>query len=307
MPAWPRAPQRAIELLHCGSLVHDDLPCFDNAAIRRGLPSVHQQFGEPLAVLAGDGLIVLAVQTLVRSAVHSPHLGELVLLLTEAAGMPGGLIAGQAWESEPKVPLVAYQKAKTASLFTLATMSGALAAGMPAEPWRLLGDRLGEAYQIADDLRDIAMTADELGKPAGQDAALGRPSAAAQHGMVGAIDKVEGLVRGAIAAVPPCRDPGLLKTLILAEMGRAAAEGAGTARRRMRMVASRLPLSLTAWARDRIARLQATDGFRRAAGAFPLTPAPWRGDRRGRSSTSAPASSTHRFCWRPSGCGWRSG
>jgi geranylgeranyl diphosphate synthase type II len=210
----------AIELLHCGSLVHDDLPCFDNAAIRRGLPSVHQQFGEPLAVLAGDGLIVLAVETLVRAAVHSPHLGSLLLLLTEAAGMPGGLIAGQAWESEPKVPLVAYQKAKTASLFTLATMSGALAADSPAEPWRLLGDRLGEAYQIADDLRDVAMTSEELGKPAGQDAALGRPSAAAQHGMVGAIDKVEGLVRGAIAAVPPCREPGLLKTLILAELGR---------------------------------------------------------------------------------------
>lgn len=210
----------AIEFLHCGSLVHDDLPCFDNAAIRRGLPSVHQQFGEPLAVLAGDGLIILAVETLVRAAAHSPHLGQLMLLLTEAAGMPAGLIAGQAWESEPRVPLVAYQKAKTASLFTLATMSGALAAGSPAEPWRLLGDRLGEAYQIADDLRDITMSAEELGKPAGQDAMLGRPSAAAQHGMVGAIDKVEGLVRGAIAAVPPCREPGLLKTLILAELSR---------------------------------------------------------------------------------------
>lgn len=210
----------AIELLHCGSLVHDDLPCFDNAPIRRGLPSVHQQFGEPLAVLAGDGLIVLAVETVVRAAARSPHLGQLILLLTEAAGMPGGLIAGQAWESEPKVPLVAYQRAKTASLFTLATMSGALAANMPAEPWRLLGERLGEAYQIADDLRDITMTAEELGKPAGQDAALGRPSAAAQHGMVGAIDKVEGLVRGAIAAVPPCREPALLKTLILAELSR---------------------------------------------------------------------------------------
>ncbi len=210
----------AIEFLHCGSLVHDDLPCFDNAPIRRGLPSVHQQFGQPLAVLAGDGLIVLAVETLVRAACHSPYLGQLVLLLTEAAGMPGGLIAGQAWESEPQVPLTAYQKAKTASLFTLATMSGALAADRPAEPWRLLGDRLGEAYQIADDLRDMAMTSEELGKPAGQDAALGRPSAAAQHGMVGAIDKVEGLVRGAIAAVPPCREPGLLKTLILAELSR---------------------------------------------------------------------------------------
>jgi geranylgeranyl diphosphate synthase, type II len=210
----------AIELLHCGSLVHDDLPCFDNAAIRRGLPSVHQQYGVPLAVLAGDGLIVLAVETLVRAASHSRHLGQLVLLLTEAAGMPGGLIAGQAWESEPRVPLVAYHKAKTASLFTLATMAGALSADVPAEPWRLLGERLGEAYQTADDLRDVAMTSEELGKPAGQDAVLGRPSAAAQHGIVGAIDKVEGLVRGAIAAVPPCRDPGLLKTLILAELSR---------------------------------------------------------------------------------------
>jgi geranylgeranyl diphosphate synthase type II len=210
----------AIELLHCGSLVHDDLPCFDDAAVRRGLPSVHQQFGEALAVLAGDGLIVLAVETLARAAAPSPHLAKLILLLTAAAGMPGGLIAGQAWESEPKVPLVAYQKAKTASLFTLATMSGALAANAPAEPWRLLGDRLGEAYQIADDLRDVSMTSEELGKPAGRDAALGRPSAAAQHGMVGAIDKVEGLVRGAIAAVPPCREPELLKTLILAELGR---------------------------------------------------------------------------------------
>jgi geranylgeranyl diphosphate synthase type II len=210
----------AIELLHCGSLVHDDLPCFDDAAVRRGLPSVHQQFGEALAVLAGDGLIVLAVETLARAAGQSPHLAKLILLLTAAAGMPGGLIAGQAWESEPKVPLVAYQKAKTASLFTLATMSGALAANVPAEPWRLLGDRLGEAYQIADDLRDVAMTSEELGKPAGRDADLGRPSAAAQHGMVGAIDKVEGLVRGAIAAVPPCRQPELLKTLILAELSR---------------------------------------------------------------------------------------
>ncbi|WP_284946439.1 polyprenyl synthetase family protein [Acidisoma cladoniae] len=210
----------AIELLHCGSLVHDDLPCFDNAAIRRGLPSVHQKFGEPLAVLAGDGLIVLAVETLVHAAAHSPDLGQLLLLLTQAAGMPSGLIAGQAWESEPKVPLVAYQRAKTASLFTFATMSGALAAEMPAEPWRLLGERLGEAYQIADDLRDMAMTSEELGKPAGQDAALGRPSAAARHGMAGAVGKVEGLVRSAIAAVPPCREPGLLKTLILAELGR---------------------------------------------------------------------------------------
>ena len=62
----------AIELLHCASLVHDDLPCFDDAPIRRGKPSVHRAFGEPLAVLAGDALIVLAFETLARAAATAP-------------------------------------------------------------------------------------------------------------------------------------------------------------------------------------------------------------------------------------------
>lgn len=217
-PALAEAAAAAVELLHCASLVHDDLPCFDDAATRRGLPSVHRRFGEPVAVLAGDALIVLSFETLTRAGLGHPQLGALLLLLARAAGMPYGLAAGQAWECEPATVLATYQRAKTASLFAFATMAGALAASAAPEPWRLLGERLGEAYQIADDIRDATLGPAELGKPAGRDALLGRPSAAAVHGTGGALARVEALVAGAIAAIPPCPHRPALRELILAEL-----------------------------------------------------------------------------------------
>ncbi len=206
----------AIELLHCASLVHDDLPCFDDAPTRRGIASVHARFGQPLAVLAGDALIALAFETMVRAGAGS----AMLLLLARASGTPNGLAAGQAWESESAVVLATYQRAKTASLFGLATMAGAAASGVATEPWRLLGERLGEAYQVADDVRDVMLSADDLGKPAGQDAALGRPSAALLHGTGAATERVEALVRDAIEAIPVCRHRDMLRSLILAELGR---------------------------------------------------------------------------------------
>ncbi len=206
----------SIELLHCASLVHDDLPCFDDAAMRRGAASVHAAYGQPLAVLAGDALIVLAFETMVRAGADA----AMLLLLARAAGTPHGLVAGQGWESEPAVVLATYQRAKTASLFALATMAGALASGVSAEPWRSLGERLGEAYQVADDIRDMALGAEELGKPSGRDAALGRPSAALLHGVGGATARVEALVRDAIEAIPTCRHREMLRTLILTELSR---------------------------------------------------------------------------------------
>ena len=88
----------AIELLHCASLVHDDLPCFDDSPMRRGRPSVHAAFGEPLAVLAGDALIVLAFETIAREAACVPIvLPGLLLSIARAVGMPFGIAAGQAW------------------------------------------------------------------------------------------------------------------------------------------------------------------------------------------------------------------
>ena len=178
-PAAAEAAAAAIELLHCASLVHDDLPCFDDAETRRQKPTVHVAFGEPLAVLTGDALIVLAFETLARGAARNPQrLAALVGLVARAVGSPAGIVAGQAWESEEQVALSNYQQAKTGALFAAATVAGAAAAGATPLPWRLLGECLGEAYQVADDLRDVACRQEEIGKPAGRDATLGRPNAA---------------------------------------------------------------------------------------------------------------------------------
>lgn len=204
-PATSDAAAAAIELLHCASLVHDDLPCFDDAPMRRQKPSVHAAFGVPLAVLTGDALIVAAFETLARGAARSPaRLASLVGLVARAVGSPSGIVAGQAWESEPHVDLVEYQQAKTGALFAAATVTGAAAAGAAPLPWRLLGECLGEAYQVADDLRDVACRQEEIGKPAGRDATLGRPNAAALLGMGGALERLRRLTREAIEVIPAC-------------------------------------------------------------------------------------------------------
>ena len=162
----------AIELIHCASLVHDDLPCFDDADMRRGRASVHKVFGEAQAVLAGDGLIIVAFETLAIGAASQPaRLLSLVSTLAQSSGVPSGIVAGQAWESEPDIDLRRYHRAKTGALFAAATMSGAVAAGADGKPWRRLGECIGEAFQVVDDLLDGFSKPVEIGKPCGQDAA----------------------------------------------------------------------------------------------------------------------------------------
>lgn len=217
-PAASDAAASAIELLHCASLVHDDLPCFDDAAMRRQKPSVHVAYGEPLAVLTGDGLIVLAFETLARGAARSPaRLAALVGLVARAVGSPLGIVAGQAWESEPEVALSNYQQAKTGALFAAATVAGAAAAGASPLPWRLLGECLGEAYQVADDLRDVACRQEEIGKPVGRDVTLGRPNAAVLLGTGGALDRLKRLAREAVEVIPACRGADALRAEIVAQ------------------------------------------------------------------------------------------
>jgi geranylgeranyl diphosphate synthase type II len=89
-PKAALAAAAAIELLHCASLVHDDLPCFDDANERRGKPSVHRAFGERIAVLAGDALIVLAFQALASNDVPQQYIAALLRIVTRAVGMPAG-------------------------------------------------------------------------------------------------------------------------------------------------------------------------------------------------------------------------
>lgn len=195
----------SIELLHCASLVHDDLPCFDDAATRRGKPSVHRAFGEPIAVLTGDALIVLAFEALAGGCAEAPRqLPKLLSILSRAVGMSGGLVAGQAWESEQNIALSEYHAAKTGSLFVAAVKAGAASADADPEKWEAFGALLGEAYQVADDIRDASSSAAELGKPVGQDAALSRPSAIGQHGLGGAMDHLDRLIDRALKAVPAC-------------------------------------------------------------------------------------------------------
>ena len=217
-PDGADAAAAAIELLHCASLAHDDLPAFDNADLRRGKPAVHVAYGEPIAVLAGDALIVLAFESLARTFAHDgARLARLTGIVARAVGSPGGIVAGQAWESEPAVPLFDYQRAKTGALFVGATLAGAAAAGVDAEPWRALGQAIGEAYQVADDLRDVLCDAEELGKPIGQDARRLRPNAAAQLGVGGAKARLGALVDAASAAIPDCPGAEALRAVILAQ------------------------------------------------------------------------------------------
>jgi geranylgeranyl diphosphate synthase, type II len=217
-PAAADCAAATIELLHCASLVHDDLPCFDDAGLRRGKPSVHKAFGERLAVLVGDELIVLAFEALGRVGVLAPQRAvSLLSIMGRAIGGPQGIIAGQAWECEPEIDLSEYQRAKTGALFAAATMAGAAAAGAEPAAWNLLGFRLGEAFQVADDIRDVVADAAEIGKPIGQDAALGRPSAVERYGLSGAVQHLEQLIADALERVPPCIGAAAMREVVLAE------------------------------------------------------------------------------------------
>ncbi len=225
-PAAADAAAAAIELLHCASLVHDDLPCFDDADRRRGKASVHRVFGEPIALLAGDALIVAAFETLAHGAAlsASPTLAQVLGIVAQAAGMPGGIVAGQAWESEPDPELGDYQRAKTGALFVAATTAGAVAGGADPAAWRALGEYIGEAYQVADDLLDAHAKPHEAEKPVGQDAALGRPNAVALLGVDSAMARLEGLVSSALASIPACDGVTELRALVMAQAKRLVPE-----------------------------------------------------------------------------------
>ena len=217
----------ALELIHCASLVHDDMPCFDDADVRRGKPSVHKAFSEPLALLTGDSLIVLAFEVLARAGAEKPdRLAELIRILAARTGMPGGICAGQGWESEKTIDLGAYHRAKTGALFIAATQMGAVAAGQDADPWEELGARIGEAFQVADDLRDALLDEVALGKPAGQDAVHDRPNAVNILGVRGAVSRLQDILSGAIASIPSCPGEAMLAQMVRAYADRIVPEPA---------------------------------------------------------------------------------
>jgi farnesyl diphosphate synthase len=174
----------AVELVHCYSLVHDDLPAMDDDDLRRGKPTVHKAFDEATAILAGDALLTLAFQVLGDEATHSnPEVRcELVVALARAAGAHG-MVGGQMIDlaaADRNVDIgeiTRLQRLKTGALITFACEAGAIL-GRAAEPAReaLRGfaHDLGLAFQIADDLLDVEGTTAETGKAVGKDAAQGK-------------------------------------------------------------------------------------------------------------------------------------
>jgi geranylgeranyl diphosphate synthase type II len=207
--------------MHCASLVHDDMPAFDNAQIRRGLPTVHKAFSEPLALLAGDGLIVMAYQVLLNAGrQHPDRMIALMDNLSQGVGLPNGIVAGQAWECETTADLAHYQRSKTGALFVSATCAGAIAIGQSPKPWAALGASLGEAYQVADDIRDVLGDIAMLGKPVGQDKLNERPSSAQAMGLEGAIQHFDSLIDQAGKSIPDCACREMLLQLVLLESQR---------------------------------------------------------------------------------------
>jgi len=204
-PALADAAAVAVELLHCASLVQDDLPCFDDASLRRGQPSLHRRFGEASAILVGDALIVMTFGAVsAHVAEHPAECAAILGALADAAGSPAGIAAGQAWETEPGVDGAAYHHAKTAALFEAAAVSGAIAGGCEPRIWRQAGGFLGEAYQVADDLADALGKTGNLGKPIHQDGDHARPSLVTDLGIDGAVRRLNELLSQAIQSVPKC-------------------------------------------------------------------------------------------------------
>jgi farnesyl diphosphate synthase len=193
----------AIEMLHCYSLAHDDLPAMDDADLRRGRPSVHRQFDEATSILAGDGLLTMAFEVLADPATHSNPLvrSELVLALAKAGGA-AGMVGGQmidldAENAQLDLPAITrLQALKTGAIIEFSCIAGPILGQAPADAHRALRDYardLGLAFQIADDLLDIESSEDVTGKPVGRDQAAGKATFVSLLGVEGARKRAQEL------------------------------------------------------------------------------------------------------------------
>ncbi len=167
----------AVEMVHCFSLIHDDLPAIDDDDLRRGRPTCHVKFGEALAILAGDALFALAFRVAANMKASAEARADAVSVLAGAAGTPG-LVAGEVLDilaegTEPNLEAVQQIHAwKTGSLISASCVLGGIIAGADAEQRQHLSEAgrwAGQAFQIADDVLNETSTADHLGKAVGSD------------------------------------------------------------------------------------------------------------------------------------------
>jgi geranylgeranyl diphosphate synthase, type II len=201
----------ALEMIHTYSLIHDDLPAMDDDELRRGRPTCHIRFDEATAILAGDALQTLAFQTVAEDEGLSAEVRVRVMSeVSRAAGTPGGMIAGQAYDLAAEsrdvtgTELERIHHHKTGALLRSAVRSGAIIAGASREELEaitLYGAQLGLLFQITDDLLDVTATAEDLGKTPGKDARARKATYPALYGIEASRERARAVHLEACAAL----------------------------------------------------------------------------------------------------------
>lgn len=207
--AYPAA--SAVEMIHCFSLVHDDLPAMDDDDLRRGRPTLHKQTNEVMAILAGDAMMALAFE-LITSRIGDPQLSSHIA--RELSIAANDMISGQVYDTLPQLSaeedplerLGMIHRHKTAALIRAACRMGAICGGCSVSQLDALtqyAEFVGLMFQVVDDLLDVTATTEQLGKTAGKDAAQAKLTYPSLLGIEQSREEVDRLYREAIAALQP--------------------------------------------------------------------------------------------------------
>jgi geranylgeranyl diphosphate synthase type II len=228
-PAAIAVPVAGLELIHTYSLIHDDLPCMDDDALRRGKPSSHIVFGAAAALLTGDALLTLGLELLATPLPTVPPERQLAALrvVAQAAG-PRGMVLGQVLDMENTqtdlAALTRLQKLKTGALLEASARLGAILGGADHEVTEMLARYagfLGEAFQIKDDILDVEGETEVLGKPAGSDAQNAKLTFVSCLGLAGAERALLAKTEAAVAVLADAGDRAeFLRELALFVAGR---------------------------------------------------------------------------------------
>ena len=214
----------AVEMIHTYSLIHDDLPAMDDDDLRRGKATCHKQFGEATAILAGDVLQTLAFKAIANDGTLSPDTRiRLVSLISEAAGTPDGMVAGQQLDLDAEGRQIAIDeieaihRRKTGAIITAAALAGAVIGGASVDELAVVsvfGGKLGLLFQITDDLLDVTQDTATLGKTAGKDAAAEKATYPGLLGVERAREAALTVYHDACAALTEIGDKaGILKAI----------------------------------------------------------------------------------------------
>jgi geranylgeranyl diphosphate synthase type II len=221
----------AVEMIHCYSLIHDDLPCMDDDDLRRGKPSCHKQFDEATALLAGDGLLTKAFEVMSSSALAQAQPARAVSAIRTLSGYAGadGMIGGQmidlSSEGKQIEAAVLHQMhlLKTSALISAACKIGAICAGAGEKDLlcaQTYGENLGLAFQIVDDILDVVGTEAELGKKIGSDAENQKVTYVTLYGMEQAQQMAQEYTDRALQAISEYPEAEELKAMTLKLLSR---------------------------------------------------------------------------------------